>query len=116
MHIFSQKLLKLIEYAQETCENLKEVRFDAFLAYEKIERRRTHTRHFQKSFQCQTMAQLDPSDRMRIIIEGKKREEQGNLSIRKLVIDLSISRKAVALWCDAPLGFNDILKVKHLKS
>ncbi len=44
------------------------------------------------------MAQLDPSDRMRIIIEGKKREEQGNLDIRKLAIDLSISRKAVALW------------------
>ncbi len=44
------------------------------------------------------MAQLDPSDRMRIIIEGKKREEQGYLSIRKQAIDLSISRKAVALW------------------
>ena len=64
----------------------------------KIKRRGTHTRHFQKSFQCPTMAQLDPSDRMRIIIEGKKPEEQGNLSIRKLAIELSISRKAVALW------------------
>ncbi len=63
------------------------VRFDVF-AYEKIKLRGTTNYHFQKSFQCQTMAQLDPSDRMRIIIEGKKREEQGNLSIRKLAIDL----------------------------
>ncbi len=47
------------------------------------------------------MAQLDPSDRVRIVTEGKKREEQGKVNVAKLA--------------HAPMRFSEIPKIKHLK-
>ena len=41
------------------------------------------------------MALLLPSDRLLVVREGKKQEEQGRLNISKLARDLGYNRKAV---------------------
>ena len=57
------------------------------------------------------MAQLDPSDRVRIVTEGKKREEQDKDNIAKLARDLSISRKRLKIKHPKIIHFYGISKV-----